>query len=81
MVDGGSETDCEGDGSWCNTKGDLVVFVSAVIVEPKRKEEIYTRSASESNSWPIRLAFCLHRATLPSMKSKKSPNGMKARAA
>ena len=39
-----------------------------------------TRSASESSSWPIRLLFFLHRATLPSMKSKNRPNGMNAKA-
>ena len=40
-----------------------------------------TKSASESNSCPMRLLFFLHLATFPSMKSKKSPNGMKASAA
>lgn len=40
-----------------------------------------TRSAKESSSCPIRLLLPLHRATLPSMKSKKSPNGMNASAA
>ena len=40
-----------------------------------------TRSASESSSWPMRLDFLRQRATLPSMKSKKRPKGMKARAA
>lgn len=39
-----------------------------------------TRSASESNSWPIKLLFCLHLATLPSMKSKNRPKGRKASA-
>ena len=42
--------------------------------------ERHTRSAKESNSCPIKLLLPLHLATLPSMKSKKSPNGMKARA-
>ena len=41
----------------------------------------HTRSASESNSWPIKLLLPLHRATLPSMKSKNRPKGMNARAA
>jgi len=41
----------------------------------------HTRSASESSSWPISDAFFRHLATLPSMKSKKRPNGMKANAA
>lgn len=36
-----------------------------------------TRSARESNSCPIRELFLRHLATFPSMKSKKSPNGMK----
>ena len=40
-----------------------------------------TRSASESNSCPMRLLFFLHLATLPSMKSKNNPKGMKASAA
>ena len=40
-----------------------------------------TRSAKESSSCPIRLLLPLHRATLPSMKSKKRPNGMNASAA
>ncbi|KAL9003765.1 MAG: hypothetical protein Q9188_003370 [Gyalolechia gomerana] len=40
----------------------------------------FTKSANESNSWPIRLLFFLHRATLPSIKSKNRPKGMKARA-
>lgn len=49
---------------------------------PDKKESLkLTRSASESSSWPIRLLFFLQRATLPSMKSKKRPNGMKASAA
>jgi hypothetical protein len=37
----------------------------------------HTKSANESSSWPIRLAFFLQRATLPSMKSKNRPSGMK----
>ena len=41
----------------------------------------YTRSAKESSSCPIKLLFFLHRATLPSMKSKNKPKGMNARAA
>lgn len=41
----------------------------------------YTRSAKESSSCPIKLLFFLHRATLPSMKSKNSPKGMNANAA
>ena len=45
------------------------------------REMSYTRSAKESNSCPIKLLLPLHRATLPSMKSKKSPNGMNASAA
>ena len=40
-----------------------------------------TKSANESNSCPMRLLFFLHLATLPSMKSKNKPKGMKARAA
>ena len=40
-----------------------------------------TRSARESSSWPIMLLFFLHRATLPSMKSKKSPRGRNPNAA
>lgn len=47
----------------------------------RRAEEERTRSASESSSWPMRLLFFLQRATLPSIKSKKRPKGMKARAA
>lgn len=39
-----------------------------------------TRSASESSSCPIMLLFLRHRATRPSMKSKKRPKGRKARA-
>ena len=42
---------------------------------------MYTRSANESSSCPIKLLFFLHLATLPSMKSKKSPKGMNASAA
>jgi hypothetical protein len=41
----------------------------------------YTRSAKESSSCPIKLLFFLHRATLPSMKSKNNPKGMNANAA
>lgn len=41
---------------------------------------IRTRSASESSSCPIMLLFLRHRATRPSMKSKKRPKGRKARA-
>lgn len=40
-----------------------------------------TRSASESSSCPIILLFLRHRATLPSIKSKKSPRGIRASAA
>lgn len=40
-----------------------------------------TKSASESSSWPISELFFLQRATLPSIKSKNRPKGMKARAA
>lgn len=40
-----------------------------------------TRSASESSSCPIRLDLWRQRATLPSIKSKNRPKGMKARAA
>lgn len=39
-----------------------------------------TRSASESSSCPIKDDFFRQRATFPSMKSKKSPNGMNASA-
>lgn len=39
-----------------------------------------TRSANESSSCPINEDFFLHRATLPSKKSKNSPNGMSANA-
>lgn len=39
-----------------------------------------TRSARESSSWPIMLDFFRHRATRPSMKSKKRPKGRKMRA-
>ena len=46
-----------------------------------KRDPSRTRSAKESSSCPIRLLLPLHRATLPSMKSKKSPNGMKASAA
>lgn len=42
---------------------------------------LHTRSARESSSWPIRLLFFLQRATLPSMKSKNRPSGIRARAA
>jgi hypothetical protein len=48
---------------------------------PTKRRIALTRSASESSSWPIKLLFFLQRATLPSMKSKKRPNGMKASAA
>ena len=47
----------------------------------QRWRGVHTRSASESSSWPIRLLFFLQRATLPSMKSKNRPKGMKASAA
>ena len=40
-----------------------------------------TKSASESSSAPIKLLFFLHRATLPSKKSKNRPKGMKVSAA
>lgn len=54
------------------------------IPEGKKNGEVTivgrTRSANESNSWPMSEAFCLQRATLPSMKSKRRPSGMKARA-
>ena len=43
--------------------------------------ETHTRSARLSNSCPMRLDLCLHRATLPSMKSKNRPKGMNAKAA
>ena len=46
-----------------------------------KRDLLCTRSAKESNSCPIRLLLPLHRATLPSIKSKKSPNGMNASAA
>ena len=39
-----------------------------------------TRSARESSSWPIMLDFLRHRATLPSIKSKKRANGRKVKA-
>lgn len=39
-----------------------------------------TRSASESSSCPISELRFRHRATLPSIKSKKSPKGMKVMA-
>lgn len=40
-----------------------------------------TKSARESNSAPIKLLFLRMRATMPSKKSKKRPNGMNPRAA
>ena len=40
----------------------------------------HTRSARLSSSCPMRLDLCRQRATFPSMKSKNSPKGMKARA-
>lgn len=39
-----------------------------------------TKSARESNSCPSMLDFCLHLATLPSMKSKNRPSGMSVNA-
>ncbi len=55
----------------------------SVSVSRSRKELVLrrTRSAKESNSWPIRLLLFRHLATLPSMKSKNKPKGMKANAA
>lgn len=41
---------------------------------------MHTKSANESNSCPINEDFSLHRATLPSKKSKNNPNGIKANA-
>jgi len=40
-------------------------------------EYIRTKSARESSSCPIRLLFFLHLATLPSMKSKNKPSGIR----
>jgi hypothetical protein len=41
----------------------------------------HTKSARESNSWPIKLLFFLHLATFPSIKSKNKPKGINASAA
>ena len=45
------------------------------------RSEGRTRSANESNSCPISDDFPRQRATLPSKKSKNSPNGMNPSAA
>ena len=53
------------------------VFASAIFAS----ENYLTRSANESSSCPMREDLPLHRAILPSMKSKNRPKGMNARAA
>lgn len=54
-----------------STDSDETPDTISVGVAEKRR----TKSARESSSCPIRLLFFLHRATLPSRKSKNKPNG------
>lgn len=61
--------------SWSN--GVLIPMANAVAAGATPKD---IKSASESSSWPIKLLFFLHLATLPSKKSKNRPNGMRAKA-
>lgn len=51
-------------------------FISPLHLAPE-----HTKSARESSSWPMSDDLFLHRATLPSKKSKKRPNGINANAA
>jgi hypothetical protein len=79
VVERRAQTETEGSGSGSDAEGDLH-GVLAIVLAYCFREGTRTKSARESNSCPIRLAFFLHLATLPSMKSKNRPRGTKPNA-
>ncbi len=80
MVSRSAKANGEGCGGGRETERDLLDLLDdAFPLNVQRRW--YTRSAKESSSCPIKLLFFLHRATLPSMKSKNKPKGMNASAA
>jgi hypothetical protein len=58
------------------TPNETYILISMPNIDKNMKIEELTKSARESNSCPIKLLFFLHLATFPSIKSKKSPNGI-----
>ena len=79
MIGWGAETYGECCRGGRETEGHLWTMLLWISESSQRIN--HTRSAKESSSCPIKLLFFLHRATLPSMKSKNSPKGMNANAA
>lgn len=78
LVDVGPEADHEANSGRRYSEGHLVDMCQIICCLPF--QIMRTRSAKESSSCPINEDFSLHRATLPSKKSKNRPRGMNAKA-